>query len=174
MTIAAKCKLSLVSLFLCLSTPFSNVLFLVSVDLRCKPSEVESRAVSQLLPSTRRSFYGGTICSARWIFSPLPGERGIMGGNVMGVVWHGARRRAPRRVQFGSSRWAQFTQHMWNNNDRKPADLFSHVTPHDPRTIYPIRCWDGLLFAVMLSFYVITGAVTCYISVTFLLRNIDG
>lgn len=38
---------------LCLCMPFSNVIFLVSKDLKCKWSVVESRAVSQLLHSTK-------------------------------------------------------------------------------------------------------------------------
>ncbi len=63
-----------------------------------------------------------------------------MGGSVTGVIWHGTRCRALR--QHDLSQADELTsRNMWNNNDRKPADRFSNITPHDPQTVSHIKRW---------------------------------
>lgn len=125
---------------LCLCMPFSNVIFLVSRDLKCKWSVVESRAVSQLLHSTKiflfvrcnESFLPSLGSEASWV-----------------VMWRGSFGMAHAAGPCGSADYLN-SRNMWNNNDGKPADFFSNITPHDPWTIYPIQCWDGWLITVML------------------------
>ena len=80
----------------------------------------------------QRSVYG--LFGVMNLYPSLPGERGIMGGNVTGVVWHGTRCRS--RADELTSR------NMCNNNDRNPADRFSNITPHDPQSMYPIQRWE--------------------------------
>lgn len=128
------------SSYLCIFMPFSSVfsyIFFLSTDLWCKWSQVEGRVASQLLRSAKLCIWTDYLFGVMNTCLPVPGDRGIMGGNVTGVIWHGLCCRVLQPC--GLSRADELTsRNMWNNNDRKPTDCFSNIVLLDPEAIYPI------------------------------------
>lgn len=154
------------SVFLCISLPLSSFIFLCTcVDLWCRWSEVDGGAGSQLLQSTNISVWTDHLFGVRNLYPP-PLPPGSTASWV--VMWWGS---------FGMARatggplWQHSfcfraddltSRNMWNNNDRKPADRFSNITPHNPQNHLPhpalssfLKKSNGLLITVMLSFYLL-------------------
>lgn len=62
------------------------------------------------------------------ISSLLPGERGVLGGNVLGVIWRGARRSALWRCSLCT--WAEFVQHVKYHRAEACWHSQEPYTPH--------------------------------------------
>lgn len=145
---------------LCLCMPFSNVIFLVSRDLKCKWSVVGSRAASQLLRSTKIFLFVG--CNESFLPS--------LGSEASWVVmWRGSFGMAHAAGPCGSADYLKRMSSIHSTCETTMMESLQHYTtwslnhiPHPVLGRMAHHC-DAVSYSLEHSFAVISIEFLLYI-----------